>query len=106
MTKVQFITTDRLYYTLFADEFARKAFRGWVSSLEDLADVIRSPTAASKGGLPLLKLAGYGDLPTDKDCLRHDANVEWISGCELDIDNANGSTLTGAAQKLNGQALT
>ena len=97
---VRFDLTGRIDYTVFADKFARELCHCWVSDLAELAEVIRSPIAASKGELPLLKLAWYGDLRTDRGCLRHDANVLWIDGCELDIDDAKGLTLHGAAGKL------
>jgi hypothetical protein len=97
---VRFDFTGRIDYTVFADEFARELRHCWGSDLAALAEVIRSPIAASKGELPLLKLAWYGDLRTDRGCLRHDANILWIDGCELDVDDAKGLTLHGAAGKL------
>lgn len=44
------------------------------------------PEAPEKHGLPLLKLARFGDTATPKGSLRHDANVTAITGCELDYD--------------------
>lgn len=97
---LRFKPVSQIYYTLFANEFAQELQHYSLGSLAELAELIRSPIAASKGELPLLKLAWYGDRRTEKGCLRHNANVEWISGCELDIDDANGVTLAGAAQRL------
>ncbi len=39
-----------------------------------------------KGNSPLLKLATFGDLRTDRGSLRHDANVLQVYGVEADYD--------------------
>jgi hypothetical protein len=51
-----------------------------------LANRIRVVTAATKARLPWLKAARFGDLRTDKNSLRHDANVLACSGVEADYD--------------------
>ena len=56
------------------------------TTLSALADRIRTTRAPIKDRLPWLKLARFGDRRTDKECLRHDANVLAISGVELDYD--------------------
>src|ERR1700723_717505 len=51
-------------------------------SLEELAKQIRITTKPSKGELPWLKLARFGDVRTVEACLRHDSNVLAITGIE------------------------
>lgn len=55
-------------------------------SLRNLAVRIKSVTAATKAQLPWLKLATFGELRTDKKSLRHDSNLQAISGIEVDYD--------------------
>ncbi|MFC7737518.1 phage/plasmid primase, P4 family [Roseomonas sp. GCM10028921] len=55
-------------------------------SLRLLAPWVQTTTASDKKWLPWLKLARFGDLRTDAECLRHDANVLAISGIEADYD--------------------
>ena len=59
-------------------------------ALVDLADLVRrieTATAATKEELPWLKFARFGDLRTEKNSLRHDANMLAVTGVELDYDN-------------------
>lgn len=60
-------------------------------SLRDLASRIRAATAQSKGLLPWLKLATFGDQRTERGSLRHDENLHIIHGVEADYD---GESLT------------
>jgi hypothetical protein len=69
-------------------------------SLHDLAGQLSSITASTKAGLPLYKLATFGDHRTDKNCLRHDGNILEVSGVELDYD-AGLISLEDAAQALH-----
>ena len=55
-------------------------------SLEQLAELVKTPTAANKSDLPWLKLATFGKTASERGCLRHDANVEGITGVEVDYD--------------------
>lgn len=55
-------------------------------SLATLAGRIRNRSARQKDDLPWLKLARFGEVRTDHNCLRHDLNVLAISGVELDYD--------------------
>jgi len=55
-------------------------------TLRQLADRIASQTAADKARLPLLKLARFGTKRTDRNCLRHDANVIEFGGVEAEHD--------------------
>lgn len=74
-------------YTLFPDVTpvtkTERADVPW----EELVDKIRqAPTYISKGACPLISLGEYGEQRTDKDCLRHAANVQRIFGIEVDYD--------------------
>ena len=53
---------------------------------ETLAALIATTTASAKADLPWLKLARFGSLRTEKGSLRHDANVQAVSGLEADYD--------------------
>lgn len=56
-------------------------------NFDQLARYIREPKLhPSKDSCPLLKLATFGDLRTDKGSLRHDANVLSVYGVEGDYD--------------------
>jgi hypothetical protein len=55
-------------------------------TLPELREMIKVQTAGRKDLLPLLKLARFGNLTTAKASLRHDANVQWVTGCEDDYD--------------------
>lgn len=68
-------------------------------TLEGLAGRIRATTRGRKGDLPWLKLARFGDLRTDKNSLRHDANVLAITGIEADYDGEKMS-VENAVEKL------
>ena len=56
------------------------------TTLSALADRIRATQAPTKSQLPWLKLARFGGTRTDKNSLRHDANVDAITGVEVDYD--------------------
>jgi putative DNA primase/helicase len=54
-----------------------------------LAELIDTTLAPTKGELPWLKLARFGDAPNPKThsgSLRWDGNVDWLSGVEGDYD--------------------
>jgi hypothetical protein len=55
-------------------------------SLRDLAQLIGRTRGAAKSDLPLLKLATFGNDRTPKGSLRHDGNLQAISGIEGDYD--------------------
>jgi len=66
----------------------------------DLLQLVITPKEAdSKVDLPLLKLARFGDMATDKGSLRHDANVVEVTGGEIDYDGEVHG-IDYAAQKL------
>lgn len=55
-------------------------------TLEELAELIRQTHAPTKIELPWFKLGFFGDKRTDKNCLRSNANLRWVSGVEADYD--------------------
>ena len=74
-----------IWVTTFKDEFA-SSLQHDLFTLPQIAAGIRTTTAKAKGELPLLKLQRFGDRRTDKNCLRHNANVLEISGIEGEHD--------------------
>jgi hypothetical protein len=55
-------------------------------SLRSFADQMANHEKPSKDALPLIKLARFDDIKTDKGSLRHDSNVTQVSGIECDYD--------------------
>ena len=55
-------------------------------TLPMLATAIKAVNASTKTKLPLLKLAVFGTKATPKGSLRHNANVQYITGVEADYD--------------------
>ncbi len=76
---------DRITATRFPDHAARKK-EELSGSWADLQAAILGTDAPSKGELPWIKLARFGDIKTIKGSLRHDANVLAITGIEADYD--------------------
>ena len=73
-------------YTVFADRLAQRASL-LSCEWEDLVQRIRNPGEyPSKDACPLLKLATFGEERTEKNSLRHDANLRCVSGIEGDYD--------------------
>jgi hypothetical protein len=71
--------------TFFPDQKAQ-SMRVARMTLPELAELIQNTTAKSKAELPWLKFAIFGNKRTDKNCLRHNDNVQEITGIELDYD--------------------
>jgi hypothetical protein len=71
--------------TFFKNKFATEQRREEMT-LEQLADLIRNESAPKKVRLPWLKLARFGDVANAKKCLRYNANVESLSGVEVEHD--------------------
>lgn len=71
--------------TRFQDAKATRADR-IETTLRDFVPTIRDQRAASKDRLPWLKLAAFGNVATVKGSLRHDENLQAISGVEGDYD--------------------
>lgn len=53
---------------------------------KELAELIRQTRAPTKAELPWFKLGSFGERRTEKNCLRHNANLKWVSGIEADYD--------------------
>jgi hypothetical protein len=83
----------------FFKNFAAQTKREKPCTLFALAARIYSVTAEAKTKLPWLKLARFGDNRSDKNSLRHDANVLAISGIEADYD-AGGVAFDAAVELL------
>src|SRR6266540_1118528 len=71
--------------TFFPNQWA-KSKQFCSTTLAELGDQIQKTNKRRKSALPWLKLATFGDEPSDADCLRYDDNVLSISGIELDYD--------------------
>lgn len=70
------------FATASADRIERSAM-----AVPDLAYLIRTRTpAANKMSAPWVKLATFGELRSANGSLRHDENVQAVSGVELDYD--------------------
>src|SRR5579871_5955283 len=71
--------------TLFPNKLA-KSQKLESLTLQEIKQRMLETLGPSKGKLPLIKLAAFGDVPTTEGCLRHDANVEAVTGIETDYD--------------------
>jgi hypothetical protein len=72
--------------TIFKDRFAQQK-KEFHLPWGDLASELESPpNHPSKGDMPLLKMAAFGDLRSEKNSLRHNGNVVSITGIEGDYD--------------------
>jgi hypothetical protein len=71
--------------TFFSDAFARlkREERLTADQLKQRIALVSQP---EKARLPWLKCARFGDRRSDKDSLRHDGNVDAITGIEGDYD--------------------
>lgn len=74
-----------LRVTLFPDHRAQSKSE-IAATLRTLCARLADTRAPSKGDLPWLKLATFGDNRTIRGSLRHDANVTSITGIEGDYD--------------------
>ncbi|MBL1264927.1 AAA family ATPase [Candidatus Methylomicrobium oryzae] len=76
----------KMKYSVFQDRFGKTVVpqeMAW----EAFCDFHANPQVyKSKESCPLLKLAAFGQAPTEKGALRHDANVLEIYGIEGDYD--------------------
>ena len=71
--------------TFFTD-YAARLKREEAIAPHELARRIEEMVAPEKARLPWLKLARFGTVRSEKNSLRHDANVLAISGVEADYD--------------------
>jgi putative DNA primase/helicase len=81
------LTRDRIAVTFFSDEFATKKREAAVD-LDALTNSIKHTSRPAKERLPWLKFARFGDVKTANGSLRHDANVNCLTGIEADYDAA------------------
>lgn len=75
----------RLTLTQFADATSKRQTPKSVT-LRQFARIITATRAPTKAALPWLKLAAFGNVPTPKGALRHDANLISVEGVEGDYD--------------------
>jgi predicted P-loop ATPase len=71
--------------TRFADVYAQ-SLEYEEFCLDELVEFIANTIADDKASLPMLKCAHFGTVRTGTGALRHDANVETITGTEADYD--------------------
>jgi hypothetical protein len=71
--------------TRFADVYAQ-SLEYEEFCLDELVEFIANTIADDKASLPMLKCAHFGTVRTGAGALRHDANVETITGVEADYD--------------------
>jgi hypothetical protein len=94
------VIPPEISFTRFPDLSATHAQRAR-ASFERLAEIVAQPKSyAKKSAMPLIKLARFGDRLSEKNSLRHDANVLAVTGIEGDHD-AGTMTLDDAAEKLS-----
>ncbi len=79
------IVRDKIHVTFFKNQAAQSLTTEQLT-LEELAERVRNASAREKSKLPWLKLARFGTKRSGKNCLRIDANVLEVTGCELDYD--------------------
>jgi hypothetical protein len=83
------IATDsptEFHLTIFENVQATKKSTQILSWSELVATLGSPPVFPSKRDMPLIKLARFGTNRTDKGSLRHDANLQLITGIEGDYD--------------------
>lgn len=76
----------RVAFTKFTNLSATEAILRTVSWAEVVALLENPPEHGSKHACPLFKLARFGSLRTEKNSLRHDANLIEVHGIEADYD--------------------
>ncbi len=74
------------HLTIFENVQATKKSTQIWSWSELVANLGSPPVFSSKRDMPLIKLAHFGKERTDKGSLRHDANLQRITGIEGDYD--------------------
>lgn len=71
---------EPITYSLFPDEYARTCERRSAAWGDLLSEVERPKHYATKGEMPFIKLATFGDVRSKGHSLRHDANM--VDGSE------------------------
>ena len=79
-------TTLKLIHVTFFPSFAAQSLKTEEMTLEDIRDLILKTSAKTKEELPWLKLARFGNKRSKNNSFRYNANVETITGIELDYD--------------------
>jgi P4 family phage/plasmid primase-like protien len=64
------------------------------ATLDQIRVAVLTVSASAKAELPWIKLATFGDLKTERGSLRHDANVQTVTGVEGDYDALDVSPAT------------
>ena len=80
------MTEEARITVTFFDHYSARHKRQQDVTLTALAEIIRDMAGVSKSALPWLKFAIFGTAVTNKQCLRNDANVQCVTGCEADYD--------------------
>ena len=83
----QYLLQNHLITVTIFGNFAAKSMEIWDMTLPEIGQMILAENRKRKNMLPWLKMAEFGELRTAKGSLRHDANVKWINGVEVDHDS-------------------
>ena len=77
-----------IWVTAFRNALALKPMEGYPRemTLPKLGMAMKAWTQRNSDNLPNFKLALFGPKPSDKGCLRTNANMLHVSGCEADYD--------------------
>lgn len=79
-------STNSLTLTIFPDVLAKSLSTESIT-WKELCERVENPNSYyQKKSMPLIKLALFGDIKTDKDSYRHDSNVLEVFGVEGDYD--------------------
>jgi len=81
------VPCGRAIVVTFFSSFGATKKREIETTIDALAPRIRAAGALTKGALPWLKLARFGDHRTEKNSLRNNDNVVFVSGIEADYDH-------------------
>ena len=93
------LEVHKIFVTIFPNIKAQTGKYGSLT-LRELGSSIANTTARTKEELPMLKLQRFSGARTDKNCLRSDAAVVEIFGCEGEHD-AGTMTFTAATEALH-----
>ena len=91
--------TEAFDFTIFPDRNALQAYRQH-ATLEGIAALIADTVRPRKNKLPLIKLAVFGTKPSPEGCLRHDANVQQITGPCMSVTNSRSQSVRTAVHSI------
>ena len=94
----------KILVTTFSSVTAKEPSNVEEMTRTELLNLIGATRASTKAELPLLKLAKFGGEKSSAGSLRHDANVEAVSGIEVDYD-AGQVSFADAVEKLKTASL-